>query len=283
MVDQTTARSVGVFLSHCHTDKPFARKLASDLRAAGARVWLDEAEIRVGDSLITKVTEAIDTMDYLAVLLSPEAVASEWVRRELDLALNREIQGKHLLVLPLLLQDCILPGFLVGRLYADFRPTANYEEALQKLLTGIGLQFGADERIKELIESGVRDWEQFGILLDRERLTLLTQTNLQLSGSATELFVESLIAQLWNVWGDISQFYDKYQYGDDPEHTWPIILNFVDMIRWANQHGAGQQIHRIREIVKSHDSLTAPYFLEDLERLLGDGKFQDLNAISRDW
>jgi len=38
-----------VFLSHSHKDKPFARKLAVDLRHAGHIVWIDEAEILVGD------------------------------------------------------------------------------------------------------------------------------------------------------------------------------------------------------------------------------------------
>jgi hypothetical protein len=41
-----------IFLSHSSADKPFARRLAGDLRARGVRVWLDEAEIGIGDSLI---------------------------------------------------------------------------------------------------------------------------------------------------------------------------------------------------------------------------------------
>ena len=39
------------FLSHNSNDKPFVRRLASELRAAGVKVWVDEAELRVGDSL----------------------------------------------------------------------------------------------------------------------------------------------------------------------------------------------------------------------------------------
>jgi hypothetical protein len=44
-----------IFLSHNHADKPFVRRLAQDLQAAGARVWLDEAEMLIGDSLIKKI------------------------------------------------------------------------------------------------------------------------------------------------------------------------------------------------------------------------------------
>ena len=44
-----------IFLSHNSKDKPFVRKLADDLRKKGHYVWVDEAEIKVGDSLIGKL------------------------------------------------------------------------------------------------------------------------------------------------------------------------------------------------------------------------------------
>lgn len=69
-----------IFLSHSHSDKCFATKIAADLREAGAEVWIDEAEIKLGDSLIDKISEAIDSVDYLAALLSAKSVESEWVR-----------------------------------------------------------------------------------------------------------------------------------------------------------------------------------------------------------
>jgi len=44
-----------VFLSHNHADKPFVRRLAADLDNQGIPYWLDEAEIKVGESLIEKI------------------------------------------------------------------------------------------------------------------------------------------------------------------------------------------------------------------------------------
>lgn len=42
----------GIFLSHTGVDKPFVRRLRDDFRAHGVpRVWVDEAEIEIGDSL----------------------------------------------------------------------------------------------------------------------------------------------------------------------------------------------------------------------------------------
>jgi TIR domain len=128
-----------IFLSHSHADSSFAKTLAKDLSQAGARVWIDEAEIQVGDSLIEKIRDGIDSMDYLAVVLSPESVNSQWVRREVDIATNQEIEGKRVKVLPLLYKPCDLPGFLKGKLYSDFTVPSKYDSALGTVLRRLGL------------------------------------------------------------------------------------------------------------------------------------------------
>lgn len=54
-----------IFLSHNSKDKEFVRKLAIRLKDYGIKVWLDEAEIKIGESLINKIQIAIDEMSYL--------------------------------------------------------------------------------------------------------------------------------------------------------------------------------------------------------------------------
>jgi hypothetical protein len=73
-----------VFISHNHEDKHFVRRLGADLAAAGVRPWIDEAEINVGESLVDKVSRAIDEMDYFAVVLSPRSVGSAWYSKSLN-------------------------------------------------------------------------------------------------------------------------------------------------------------------------------------------------------
>lgn len=110
-----------IFLSHSHADRSFVRRLFSDLESCGVKAWLDEAEIRPGESLIAKIEEGIEEMDYLGVVLSRNSVESEWVLREVRMALTQEIRGKTIKVIPLLIEDCKLPGFLLDKLYIDFR------------------------------------------------------------------------------------------------------------------------------------------------------------------
>lgn len=110
-----------VFLSHTSTDKPFVKRLASDLRARSIDVWYDDWEMRVGDSLAERIQEGIQESGFLAVVLSPRSVQSGWVRRELNAALAEELQRKGVFVLPILFEDCEIPLFLRDKLYADFR------------------------------------------------------------------------------------------------------------------------------------------------------------------
>jgi len=131
----------GIFLSHTTVDKDFVRKLNLDLEAHGIRTWIDEAEIKVGESLIEKIRSGIDEMEFLAVVLSPASVASEWVRREVDVAINQEIYQRRVKVLPLLYKRCDLPGFLLGKKYADFSEGTNYQKAFRELVTSMGVVF----------------------------------------------------------------------------------------------------------------------------------------------
>jgi hypothetical protein len=131
-----------IFLSHSSKDKFFVRELAGKLSAAGVRVWLDEAEISIGDSLTAKIGQAIDQMDFFAVVLSRHSVASEWVQRELQIAMQRELKEHKVIVLPLLIEPVDLPPFLRDKFYADFTNPERFSATFPKLLETLGLRAG---------------------------------------------------------------------------------------------------------------------------------------------
>jgi hypothetical protein len=130
-----------IFLSHNWADKPFAKRLARDLECQGIRYWLDEAEIKIGDSLIGKIREGIDSVDYVAAILSPDSVSSPWVQREIDVAMNQEILGRRVKVLPIKIRECDMPGFLLGKRYADFTNEQKYDVAFEELVRNVGVVF----------------------------------------------------------------------------------------------------------------------------------------------
>lgn len=126
-----------VFLSHSHQDKTFVRTLSSKLDSHGIKVWVDEAELRFGDSLIQRLREAIDTVDLLLTVLSNTSITSPWVEKEIEIAMNQEINGKRVKVIPLLIDDVALPGFLEGKLYADFTSQYRRKKNFKKLVNSI--------------------------------------------------------------------------------------------------------------------------------------------------
>ena len=98
----------------------------------GLNVWYDQWEIRVGDSLISKIDDGIKSQDYLVVVLSKASVSSEWVRRELNAGLMKELSQMRVVVLPLLIEECEVPTLIYDKVYADFRK--DYHSGLNKLL-----------------------------------------------------------------------------------------------------------------------------------------------------
>jgi hypothetical protein len=72
-----------VFVSHASEDKVFVERLAHDLIIRGVQVWYAEWEIRVGESIVQKINEGIDSSGSLLVVLSEASTRSAWVGREL--------------------------------------------------------------------------------------------------------------------------------------------------------------------------------------------------------
>lgn len=124
-----------LFISYSHNDKPFVDRLVFDLEQHEIKVWLDQKNIAVGDSMTDSIRKGIDNSKYFAIIISENSRKSEWVKREVDIATNQEIDNKNVKVLPIKVHDCPLPWFLMGKLYADFGKS--YSDGLGKLLLRI--------------------------------------------------------------------------------------------------------------------------------------------------
>jgi TIR domain len=118
-----------LFLSHSSIDKPIAKRMAMELQQHGLEVWLDEWEVRLGDSLIEKIEKGIATSGYLIAILSNNSISSPWVQKELNVAIAREIVERKVFVLPIKIDDCVVPSFLADKLYAD--ASSDWDRAIQ--------------------------------------------------------------------------------------------------------------------------------------------------------
>jgi hypothetical protein len=124
-----------IFISYSHKDKSFVDKLAMQLVRRNVHVWLDRWELSVGDSIIDRVQDAVDGASALLVILSKASVASEWCKKELSAGFLRELEERRVVVLPVMLEDCDVPVFARGKLYADFR--IDFDAGLTSVVEGI--------------------------------------------------------------------------------------------------------------------------------------------------
>ncbi len=103
------------FISHSSSDKPLATIVYRYLRDAGVDIWFDRLEMRPGDSLIEKISEGIENSDFLLFLISDSSKSSQWVKKELNIALTLEMNGKGPKVIPVLIGDTEIPTIVADK------------------------------------------------------------------------------------------------------------------------------------------------------------------------
>ena len=69
--------------------RPIGRRPAS----RGPDVWMAPGSIRPGESFAAAIDRGLEGCEYVAVLLSPAAMASAWVQAEVYAALDRAHPG----------------------------------------------------------------------------------------------------------------------------------------------------------------------------------------------
>lgn len=132
-----TTSPASAFLCHSSADKEQARRLAIDLATRGVRPWIDEAEIKIGDSLIEKIEQGIEASTCLVPILSKNSVSSPWCKEELRMALATQIASGRKRVMPVVIDDCEIPGFLLEKAYASLKDYATYAQVVDRLAADI--------------------------------------------------------------------------------------------------------------------------------------------------
>ncbi|MFN0123938.1 MAG: toll/interleukin-1 receptor domain-containing protein [Blastocatellia bacterium] len=124
---------VDIFLSHASADRQFADQLVATLRQYDLPVWYSPVEIVGARQWHDEIGAALNRCDWFALILSPQAVDSIWVKRELQFALrNNRYENK---IVPILYQPCEyarLSWTLDGFQMVDF--TASFMDGCTQLL-----------------------------------------------------------------------------------------------------------------------------------------------------
>ncbi|MDZ4797640.1 MAG: toll/interleukin-1 receptor domain-containing protein [Bryobacteraceae bacterium] len=119
-----------VFVSYAREDSKVALRLAADLKARRANVWIDQLDIHPGQQWDREVERALRECHELLAILSPASVESNNVMDEIAFAID---EGKT--VIPVVVAECQVPFRLRRRQYIDLR--SDYESGLQSLVATI--------------------------------------------------------------------------------------------------------------------------------------------------
>lgn len=125
-----------VFISYSHADKVVARAIAQGLAKFRAKVWIDEGELRAGDSIIERVATAIADVHFVVAIVSVNSVGSRWCQKELSLATAGGLNREGVKVLPLRLGDVEMPASLADAYYLCVDPE-DPAAVVDRLLTDV--------------------------------------------------------------------------------------------------------------------------------------------------
>lgn len=128
------------FLSHSHHDRPFVIQLTDVLRHHGVPFWYSEVNILGAQMWHDQIGATLARCDWFVLVLSPHAVASQWVKRELLFSLMQQRFEGH--IVPLFHRPCS-PDELSWTLpqihTVDF--TQSFDDGCRELLRIWGIGF----------------------------------------------------------------------------------------------------------------------------------------------
>jgi TIR domain/WD domain, G-beta repeat len=173
----TVVRGMGysvadVFLSYAREDLPFVRRLTAALRARSREVWVDLEDIIPSARWLEEIRIAITEADAVAFVITPDSVASEVCRIELDYATEA---SKRLV--PILARETPpdgVPAPLAELNWLPFLDGIDFEAGIDRLVEVLGTDLDRVHLHTRLLTQA-REWET----RDRDRSLLLRGAELK--------------------------------------------------------------------------------------------------------
>jgi hypothetical protein len=111
-----------IFVSHSSRNAAFVERLVRVLHAHGLRTFFSPKHIQGAQQWHDEIGAALARCSWFVIVLAPQSVASEWVKRELVYALQDHRYGGR--IVPVIYKTCDLKKLswtLSGLEYVDFR------------------------------------------------------------------------------------------------------------------------------------------------------------------
>ncbi|MGB8646911.1 MAG: tetratricopeptide repeat protein [Anaerolineae bacterium] len=127
-----------LFISYSSVDVAWAERLAGrlekeDYEDRKLRVFLDRWDIRPGQFIPERIEAGLKASRKVAIILTPEAMASSWVKMERMVNTWIAVSERSERIIPLYLRTCDIPPLLKSIAYIDFRDESRFDDGYHKL------------------------------------------------------------------------------------------------------------------------------------------------------
>lgn len=143
-----------VFVSYAREDKHYVHNLCAQIRDRGFTPWIDE-DIEYGERWFKIISKAIEECAALIVVMTPEAEESEWVEKEILMAMEKYKKP----IFPLLLRGEVF-DLLISKQFIkldkknDYLPPVSFYRNLAKSVPRRE-KFTQEERLAEERRRGI--------------------------------------------------------------------------------------------------------------------------------
>jgi uncharacterized protein YjbI with pentapeptide repeats len=96
------------FISYSSRDEQLAQRLYADLQSKGVRCWFAPEDLKIGERFRRRIDEVIRVHDKLLLIISEHSVASSWVEKEVETAMESEDDHHRTVLFPVRLDDSVM-------------------------------------------------------------------------------------------------------------------------------------------------------------------------------
>lgn len=128
----TNNRRKRVFLSYATEDRAVSRQIGEQFEKARFDVGYTERELLPGDSIVEKIGKAVSSSDYVFLLVSKNFLNYE---SGLSMAYLDELTTRNVAIIPVLIDNCEVPVFLLKYQIFDLRKKT--DKNIRKLVNQI--------------------------------------------------------------------------------------------------------------------------------------------------
>ena len=139
-----------VFISYKSEERAYANRVRSALAYNGISCWMAPESIGAGGSFPSEILKGIRQCPIFLLLLSPMAQESEWIPREIDIAISA---GR--IIIPFMIKDCPLSdafSFYLSQMKMRCMDEKNPDASIQELA----------EEIRSMLQKRDADIQEFG-------------------------------------------------------------------------------------------------------------------------